>query len=86
MNSCKQKEKVDLIVTNGKVYTINDQFSLAESFAVSKGKIVAIGQSKDIIEKYSSENILNAEGKYVYPGFNDAHCHFSGYGMNLQIC
>ena len=83
MNSCKQKEKVDLIVTNGKVYTINEQFSLAESFAVSKGKIVAIGQSKDIIEKYSSENILNAEGKYVYPGFNDAHCHFCGYGMNL---
>ncbi len=83
MSSCSDKEKVDLIVTNGKVYTINEQFSLAESFAVSNGKIVAIGQSKNILEKYSSENILDAEGKYVYPGFNDAHCHFSGYGMNL---
>ncbi len=83
MSSCSDKEKVDLIVTNGKVYTINEQFNLAESFAVSNGKIIAIGQSKDILEKYSSENILDAEGKYVYPGFNDAHCHFSGYGMNL---
>ena len=83
MTSCSDKVKVDLIVTNGKVYTINEQFSLEESFAVSKGKIVAIGQSKDILQKYSSKNILDADGKYVYPGFNDAHCHFSGYGLNL---
>jgi predicted amidohydrolase YtcJ len=36
------------------------------------------------LKKYSSENIIDATGKFIYPGFNDAHCHFNGYGNNLM--
>ena len=84
MNSCTPKNSADLIVTNGTIYLVDEGFSKAESFAVVDGKIAATGTSEEILKKYSSENIVDATGKFVYPGFNDAHCHFNGYGNNLM--
>ncbi|KJF44193.1 amidohydrolase [Draconibacterium sediminis] len=83
MTSCTQKEKADLIVSGASVYTVDEEFTVAESFAVKNGKIVAVGTSQEINDKYDSDNIINAEGKFIYPGFNDAHCHFNGYAINL---
>lgn len=83
--SCNSsKMKVDLIVTNATVYTVSDSFTVAESFAVKDGKILAVGTSEEITAKYTSDQLWNADGQVVYPGFNDAHCHFYGYGMNLM--
>ena len=84
MTSCTQKEKVDLIVSGGSVYTVDKEFTVAEAFAVKDGKIVAVGSTQKILDKYDSENLIDAEGKFVYPGFNDAHCHFNGYAVNLM--
>nr|WP_319998453.1 amidohydrolase [uncultured Draconibacterium sp.] len=84
MTSCTQKEKVDLIVSGGSVYTVDKEFTVAEAFAVKDGKIVAVGSSQKILDKYDSENLIDAEGKFVYPGLNDAHCHFNGYAVNLM--
>jgi predicted amidohydrolase YtcJ len=78
------KEKVDLIVTNAKIYTVDNTFLKTESMAVANGKIVATGTSEEIKANYSTENSVDAKGKYIYPGFNDAHAHFSGYGNNLM--
>lgn len=83
MNSCKQKNSADLIVTNATVYLIDEAFSKVESFAVVDGKIAATGTSEEILKQFTSENMVDATGKFVYPGFNDAHCHFNGYANNL---
>lgn len=83
MNSCTQKNSAELIVTNATVYLTDEGFSKAESFAVVAGKIAAIGTTEEILKKYASDNIFDATGNYVYPGFNDAHCHFNGYANNL---
>ncbi|NNL80419.1 MAG: amidohydrolase [Flavobacteriaceae bacterium] len=82
--ACAQPESADLIVTNANIYTVNDDFETAESFAVKDGKFLAIGSSESILENYSSAEILDLEGKTVVPGFIDAHCHFLGLGMNQQ--
>lgn len=82
MTSCK-KEQVDLIVHNANIYTVNSEFSLAESFAVKDGKFIAVGQSGEILSKYNSDSIIDLKGKFVYPGFIDAHCHFYGYCLSL---
>lgn len=83
MSSCAEKIKVDLIVYNAKVYTVNDNFHIVQAFAVEDGKFVATGTNQEILNKYQSEEIVDADGKAIFPGFIDAHCHFYGYAMNL---
>lgn len=78
------KEKADLVVLHATVYTVDSLFSVTESFAVADGKIVATGTAKEITSRFDAPEILDLEGKFVYPGFIDAHAHFSGYGMNLM--
>ena len=78
-NCMNDKEQVDYIGYNSKVYTVDDNFSVQEAFAVKDGKFVAVGSSNDINGKYFSENIVNLMGKKVYPGFFDPHCHLLNY-------
>ncbi len=84
MNACHPKVNVDLIVVNATVYTVDENFSTTESFAIADGKILATGTSEEIQKKYSAAETIDANGKFIYPGFNDAHCHFNGYGANLM--
>ena len=79
MISCS-KTSVDLIVHNANIYTVDNQSSKAEAFAVKDGKFVAIGSNKQILGHYSAAYTLDAQGQSVYPGFIDGHCHFVGYG------
>ena len=79
MFSCS-KTKVDLIVHNANVYTVDNQFSKAEAFAVKNGKFVAIGSNRDILRHYYATQTLDAQKQSIYPGFIDGHCHFVGYG------
>ena len=76
-----QKQEVDLIVHNAKVYTVDNDFSMASAFAVHEGKFIAVGDKKEILKNYSSESVFDADGSYIYPGFNDGHSHFIGYGL-----
>jgi len=82
--SCSEKKiNVDAIYTHATVYTVDNEFSIAECFAVDKGIIVAVGTAAEIQKKYTSQNIVDLAQKFVYPGFTDAHCHFTGYAKNL---
>lgn len=81
--SCNQP-KADLVIFNAKIYTVNEQFGMAEAMAIKDGKIIAIGSSADIKKKYSGNEEVDAKGKGIYPGFIDAHAHFFGYGQSLQ--
>lgn len=83
MTSCATpKEKADLILVGGKIYTVDSVFSVAEAIAVSGGRISATGSNDDILKRFEAERIVDLNGLPVYPGFNDGHCHFYGYGEN----
>lgn len=84
LSSCTRTESVDLIVFNGNVYTVTDNFDQAEAFAVKDGKIVAVGTTAEIREKFTASEELDAEGKTIYPGLIDGHAHFFRYGLDLQ--
>lgn len=79
MFSCS-KTKVDLVVYNANVYTVDNQFSKAQAFAIQDGKFVAVGSDRDILRRYDAVKTLDAQGQSIYPGFIDGHCHFVGYG------
>lgn len=81
--SCEPaKEKVDLLVLNANIYTVNDAFEKAEALAVKNGKFVAIGSTSEIKDRYEAAEVLEAKGKTLIPGLIDAHCHFYGLGLN----
>lgn len=81
---CKSTSEVDLLVYNAKIYTVDSSFSTAEAMAVNDGKIVAVGSSKELTDKYTAKEKIDAQGKFIYPGFIDAHAHFYRYGLGLQ--
>ena len=81
--SCSTKIKVDLLVYHATIYTVDSSFSVAEAMAVNDGKIVATGKTSDLQSKYEAKEALDAQGKFIYPGFIDAHAHFVGYGQSL---
>lgn len=81
--SNQPKQNVDLIIDHATVYTVDSLFSVAEAIAVKDGKIIETGSNEFINDKYTSKQTINAEGKFIYPGFIDAHCHFYGYGKGL---
>jgi predicted amidohydrolase YtcJ len=77
-SSCEQKEKADLVIINGKVLTINQENPSAEAIAVKGETIFAVGSVSKIrsyIDKGKTE-VIDAAGRLVIPGFNDAHVHF----------
>ena len=78
------KKQADLILTGGVVYTVDADFSVTEAIVIKDRRIVAVGTSNEITRKYNAEEVKDLEGAFVYPGWIDAHCHFFGYGMNLN--
>jgi len=76
-------QRVDLVVHHAQIYTVNNEFTMAEAMAVQDGKIVAVGTNDDILKEYQSDSIVNAHNAIIYPGFIDAHAHFLGYGQSL---
>ncbi len=83
ITSCQSKKTADLLIYNATIYTVDSQFSKAEAMAIADGKILATGPKAELTNIFSFKDSLNAEGKYIYPGFIDAHAHFAGYAQSL---
>ncbi len=75
----------DIIYLNGKIYTLDQNNSIVEAVAVREGKILAVGKSKDLTEKYSSAKVVDLEGKTVVPGFIDAEGNLMEFSRNLDF-
>jgi len=78
------RKEADLILTGGVVYTVDPRFSKAEAIAVKDHRIIDVGTSEQIEKRYRASRVKKLEGNFIYPGWIDAHCHFFGYGMNLN--
>ena len=85
-SSCKFRQKVSLIVHHGSIYTVDRDFAVQQAMAINDGKIIAVGSNDDILKTYDSDEMKDLGGKTVYPGFIDAHCHFTGYATDLWKC
>jgi predicted amidohydrolase YtcJ len=81
-------ENVDLLLTNGNVYTVNEKQRHAEAIAVVKDRIVFVG-SNDDAKKIRAKRVIDLHGQTVVPGLTDSHCHIFGIGereltLNLE--
>ncbi|MEP7148314.1 MAG: amidohydrolase [Acidobacteriota bacterium] len=80
-----QTRPADLVVINAKVRTMTAATSVAEGFAVSGNRITAVGTTK-LIKTFigPSTRVIDAGGRLVLPGFNDAHVHFTAIGNTFS--
>lgn len=70
-----------MILTNAHIFTVNEQFDMATTMVINDGKIIDVGNDS-LLNKFESSKIIDAKGQFVYPGFIDAHCHFTGAAMD----
>lgn len=76
--SCSHPVPAGLVIVNGKVLTIDKDNPIAEAVAVVGGDIIAVGTTSEISKfiKEGFTKVIDARGRLVIPGFNDAHVHF----------
>jgi predicted amidohydrolase YtcJ len=72
------KEKADLVIINGKVLTIDKDKPVSEAIAIKGDIIIAVGSTTKISQLVDKDvtKVIDAGGRLVIPGFNDAHVHF----------
>jgi predicted amidohydrolase YtcJ len=76
----------DLVVVNAKVYTMDSAMARAEAFAVSGGRIIAVGNSADVrgLARKGSQT-FDAKGMTIVPGFTDCHNHAGGTTLLYEV-
>jgi predicted amidohydrolase YtcJ len=82
-------QDVDLVLTNGNIYTVNQKQPHAEAVAVKGDRIVFVGSNEDA-RKFRGDRTraIDLGGKTVVPGLTDSHCHIFGIGereMRLNL-
>ncbi|MDQ3488827.1 MAG: amidohydrolase, partial [Acidobacteriota bacterium] len=82
-------QPADLVITNGKVVTVENGAAEAQAIASRGGRIVAIGSVTDLKAHIGpSTEVIDVNGQLVIPGFIEGHGHFSGVGtaqLNLNL-
>lgn len=80
-----QAVAADLVITNANIRTMDAKRTVARSIAALNGKIVAIGSDADTRSLIGPKTrVIDAGGKTIVPGFNDAHVHFMETGQQLS--
>ncbi|HTY81373.1 MAG TPA: amidohydrolase family protein, partial [Dehalococcoidales bacterium] len=72
----------DLVITNGKIITVDPKFSIAQAVAVKNGRIAAVGTNEEIKTVTGKKTkVIDLKGSTVLPGINDTHCHISDWAL-----
>ncbi len=72
-----------LAVLNATIWTGDPEHPLAEALLVSGERIVTVGTSADVRSQVGDATVIDATGRFIVPGFIDAHSHFLDGGFRL---
>jgi len=77
----------DLVLTGGAVYTVDAARTWAQAVAIRGGRIAAVGTDAEMRPHVGPRTeVVNLRGRMVLPGFQDAHVHASGGGLERGQC
>ncbi len=77
----------DLIFVNGEVYTVDAARTWARAVAVRDGAIVAVGTDDEVADlRGDRTEVIDLAGRMLLPGFQDAHVHPVGGGLDMLQC
>lgn len=76
----------DKVLVNGKILTVDENFSIASAIAIEGERIVAVGDSDSVSALIGdSTEVIDLEGKTVIPGLIDNHIHFIRAGQSWDV-
>lgn len=76
--------KASLVFHNGQVLTLNDGMPTAQAVAVFGDRIALVGGESQVVDAIGPlTEVIDLRGCALLPGFSDAHCHITHYGMSL---
>jgi len=79
------QNSADLVLTNGRIYTVDNARPVASAMAVRGNRILFVGSDAEARAlARSSATMIDLHGATVLPGFTDAHAHLLGLGTTLQ--
>lgn len=74
-----------LVLTNARIWTGDPKHPWAEAVAIEGNTILAVGTNKQVAALAGKNTRrINLAGRFVMPGFNDAHIHFLGGALRLS--
>lgn len=74
----------DLAIVNARVWTGADDNSPADALTIREGRITAVGRESELRERIGTKTRrIDADGRFVMPGFTDAHTHILESGLKL---
>jgi len=77
VSSCFAQEAADFVLTNGKIVTVDDRFSIAQALAIKGSRILAVGSSGEVDRlKGPQTKVIDLAGRAVIPGLIDNHAHW----------
>ncbi|MFT4151053.1 MAG: amidohydrolase, partial [Paracoccaceae bacterium] len=77
--------QAEMIVTNGRVLTMDDDNPRAEAVAMAGGRILAVGSAAEVAALAGpATRVVDAGGRTVLPGFVESHLHLGLGGVELQ--
>ena len=75
-----------LILTNGRVATLDRTRPFCEALSIRDGRIVRVGTSRELLtEKKISDRVIDLGGRTVIPGLNDSHLHFVRGSLSYNV-
>ncbi|MEJ2217300.1 MAG: amidohydrolase family protein, partial [Gemmatimonadota bacterium] len=77
VSGVRAQERADLVVHNAVIFTADDMLSVHSAMAVRDGRVLAVGD-ESLVSRYRAPEVLDLRGRFVTPGFNDAHTHIRG--------
>ena len=75
----------DLILTSGRITTLDSSNPEVEAIAMEDGRVVAIGTNAEVLAHQKGAKVVDLKGRRVIPGLNDSHTHLIRGGLNFNM-
>jgi predicted amidohydrolase YtcJ len=77
-----QEREADLILHNGKVVTVDAEFTIAEAIAVGGDRLIRVGSDEEVLQtRGPATRLIDLGGRTVLPGLIDSHTHPTGASL-----
>ena len=83
---CESKSATaDLILTNGKLLLMDNEFSTADALAISGDRIVLVGSNDEVLQLRGAQTrVIDLDGRTASPGMIESHIHFTQLGRRIR--